>query len=236
MDFNGKQILVVGGSSGIGLALVNMLLDSGAEVINVSRHASTEWRADVKHIGLDVLGDLSSLAEQLPAGLDGLAYCVGSINLKPFNRLTPDDFLTDYRLNVLGAVGVLQQALKALKNAGQASVVLFSTVAVKTGMTYHASIAAAKGGVEGLALSLAAELAPAKVRVNVVAPSLTDTRLAATLLNTPEKREGAAKRHPLGTFGLATDVAAAAKFLLSGSSQWITGQVIGVDGGMANLK
>jgi 3-oxoacyl-[acyl-carrier protein] reductase len=236
MSFAGKNILIVGGSSGIGLALVQQLSDAGAAVYNASRHASDKWPAGVVHVELDVLGDTAALAEKLPEHLHGLVYCVGSINLKPFNRLTQDDFLNDYRLNVIGAVAVIQQALKALKSTQAASIVLFSTVAAKAGMGFHASIAAAKGGVEGLALSLAAELVPQHIRVNVIAPSLTDTPLAHALLNTPEKRDASAKRHPLGKFGSANDIAAAARFLLSDESTWMTGQVIGIDGGLSNLR
>lgn len=191
---------------------------------------------DVMHIELDVLADVSELASKLPEQLHGVVYCVGSINLKPFHRLTKDDFINDYRLNVIGAVEVIQQTLKALKASQEASIVLFSTVAAKTGMGFHASIAAAKSGVEGLAFSLAAELAPNHIRVNVIAPSLTDTPLAGALLSTPEKREASGKRHPLGKFGSADDIAAAARFLLSDESSWITGQVIGIDGGLSRLR
>jgi NAD(P)-dependent dehydrogenase (short-subunit alcohol dehydrogenase family) len=236
MSFAGKNILVIGGSSGIGLALVKQLHSAGAKVFNASRHASTDWPTGVTHIELDVLGDVGVLGAQLPEQLNGLVYCVGSINLKPFHRLTKNDFLNDYMLNVVGAAEVVQQALKSLKSAPEAGVVLFSTVAAKTGLGFHASIAAAKSGVEGLALSLAAELAPSHIRVNVIAPSLTDTPLATALLNTPEKRDASAKRHPLGKFGTADDIASAAKFLLSDESNWMTGQVIGIDGGLGKLR
>lgn len=236
MSFVNKNILIVGGSSGIGLTLVQQLCDAGATVYNASRHTANHWPTGVRHIELDVLGDVSFLADQLPEHLHGLVYCVGSINLKPFSRLTSDDFLNDYRLNVIGAVAVIQQALKALKNTPCASIVLFSSVAAKAGMGFHASIAAAKAGVQGLALSLAAELVPQQIRVNVIAPSLTDTPLAQALLNTPEKRDATAKRHPLGKFGTASDIAAAARFLLSDESTWMTGQVIGIDGGLSNLR
>jgi len=236
MSFTGKNILIVGGSSGIGFALLQQLSNAGATVYNASRRTANQWPAGVKHIELDVLGDVSSLADKLPERLHGLVYCVGSINLKPFSRLTSDDFLNDYRLNVIGAAAVIQQALKALKNTTGSSIVLFSSVAAKAGMGFHASIAAAKAGVQGLALSLAAELVPQQIRVNVIAPSLTDTPLAQALLNTPEKRDASAKRHPLGKFGAANDIAAAARFLLSDESTWMTGQVIGIDGGLSNLR
>jgi 3-oxoacyl-[acyl-carrier protein] reductase len=236
MDFEGKNILVVGGSSGIGLSLVNMLASQGAQLYNASRTKCEDWPDNLIHIPLDVLSNFDFLAEQLPANLHGLVYAVGSINLKPFSRYTEDDFINDYKLNVCGAARSIQIAYRSLKNSGAASIVLISSVAAKTGMPYHASIAAAKAGVEGLALSLAAEFASQNIRVNAVAPSLTDTSLAVNLLNTPEKREASAKRHPLGRFGKSEDIASAITFLLSEQSGWISGQVLGVDGGMGNLK
>lgn len=236
MDCKGKNILVVGGSSGIGLRLVNMLTSQGAQVYNASRTKSEEWPDGLIHIPIDILTNLDLIGNQLPEKLHGLVYAVGNINLKPFSRYTEDDFIHDYKLNVTGAVRTIQLAYRSLKNSGGASIVLLSSVAAKTGMPYHASIAAAKGGVESLALSLAAEFASQNIRVNVVAPSLTDTSLAVNLLNTPEKREASAKRHPLGRIGKPEDIAAAISFLLSDESGWISGQVLGIDGGMGNLK
>lgn len=236
MNFQEKNILVVGGSSGIGLSLVKLLHQQNANVYVVSRTASEEWPSDVKHLEADVTGSLDAVAAFLPGQLHGLVYSVGSINLKPFNRLTEEDFLNDYRINVLGAAKTIQQSVKQLKNAGGASIVLISSVAAKTGMPYHASIAAAKAAVNGLALSLAAELAAQLIRVNVVAPSLTDTPLAQNLLSSPEKREASAKRHPLGKIGQPEDISQLITFLLSEKSSWMTGQVIGVDGGLGKLK
>lgn len=233
LDFKGKNILIIGASSGIGYELAKTLIENGANVISASRTAP-EGLA-VQHITFDVLtSDGSELASI--SHLDGLAYCVGSINLKPFNRLSQDDFLKDYQLNVLGAVKVIQNALNALKKSETSSIVLFSTVAVAVGMNFHASIAAAKGAIEGLAKSLAAEFAVNKIRVNVIAPSLTDTPLAKNLLSSPEKKEASAKRHPLNRVGTTTDMASAATFLLSDEASWISGQVIGIDGGMSKLK
>jgi 3-oxoacyl-[acyl-carrier protein] reductase len=236
MNFKGKNILVVGGSSGIGLSLVKLLVKKGASVYNVSRTASAEWPGDIHHLTLDVLGEVGSIAGFLPVQLHGLVYSVGSINLKPFNRLTENDFLNDYRINVLGAVKIIQQALKSLKAAQEASIVLISSVAVRTGMSFHGSISAAKGAVEGLALSLAAELASNHIRVNVIAPSLTDTPLAQNLLSTPERKEASNKRHPLGKYGSPEDISTAIAFLLSDETNWMTGQVIGIDGGLGKLK
>ena len=236
MDFKQKNIVVAGGSSGIGLALVKQLAAAGAKVTVISRNAGTALPEDVTHIPFDFNLEDASFSGQLPEQIHGVVYSVGSINLKPFQRLKTDDFLNDFKLNVLGAVTLIQQCLKGLKAADGASVVLFSTVAAKAGMNYHASIAASKAAVEGMAISLAAEFASSKIRVNVIAPSLTNTPLAQHLLNTPEKQEASAKRHPLGKFGQPDDMASAAKFLLSDESSWITGQIISVDGGLSTLR
>ena len=233
-NFSSKNILIVGGTSGIGAALAQQAADAGGNVFTASRRA--EGLGIGTHISFDATGDTGVLAASIPDVLHGLVYAPGTINLKPFARLTDDDFRHDFEVNVLGAVRVIRACLAALKRAEGASIVLFSTVAAAVGMPFHASIAAAKRGVEGLALSLAAEVAAQKIRVNVVAPSLSDTPLAGTLLSTPEKREAGAKRHPLGRVGSADDAAAAAMFLLSEESNWMTGQIMGVDGGMSTLR
>jgi NAD(P)-dependent dehydrogenase (short-subunit alcohol dehydrogenase family) len=163
-------------------------------------------------------------------------YCPGSINLKPFHRFSIDEFKNDFEINLLGAVKTIQAALPALKKANGSSVVLFSTVASQLGMPFHASVASAKSAVEGLAKSLAAEYATNGIRVNVVAPSLTDTPLAEKLLSSPEKREASDKRHPLGRVGNPEDIAATVAFLLSEKTAWVTGQILHVDGGMGALK
>lgn len=227
--------LVIGGSTGIGLALVEKLIADGHDVIAVSRHRG-ELPLEATFIELDILGDVAVLKDHLPETIHGLAYCPGTINLKPFSRLTADDFRKDYEVNVIGAVKIIQQVLPQLKASKQASILMFSTVAAKAGMGFHASIAAAKSAIEGLTVSLAAEFAASKIRVNTLAPSLTDTPLAASLLATPERREASEKRHPLGRVGTAEELAEAAYFLLSEKSSWITGQVIGIDGGMSTLK
>jgi len=236
MTFEGKNILIVGGSSGIGLSLVKLLHQQNANIYVVSRSSSEVWPNNVHYLKADVTGDLDAVEMFLPQQLHGLVYSVGSINLEPFTRLTADDFLNDFQLNVLGAARIIQKAMKPIKNADGSSIVLISTVTAKTGMPYHARIAAAKGGVEGMALSLAAELAYQQIRVNVVAPSLTDTQLAQNLVNTPEKREASAKRHPLGKIGQPEDIGRLTAFLLSDESSWMTGQVIGLDGGLGKLK
>lgn len=217
--------LIIGGTSGIGLALTQLLEQHGHTAISASRTGAIHYNATT---------DLMDLS-QLPATLDGLVYCPGSINLKPFHRLTEQDFIDDYTINVIGAVKTIQRVLPALKNSAQSSIVLFSTVAVAQGMSFHASVAASKGAVEGLTKSLAAEFAP-KIRVNCIAPSLTDTPLAAKLLGNDEKRKASAERHPIKQIGSAEDIAQLAFFLLTEQSKWMSGQVIGLDGGMSSLR
>lgn len=227
--------LVIGGSSGIGLELAKKLLNQGHNVYAASRHKG-DLPNEAKFIELDVLENIESLKLALPEKIDGLAYCPGTINLKPFGRLKEEDFLNDYKVNVLGAVKVIQSVFNNLKNAGNSSIVLFSTVAVQQGMGFHASIAAAKGAIEGLTKSLAAEFASIKIRVNAIAPSLTATPLASQLISTPERKEASDKRHPLGRIGTAEELADAAYFLISPQSSWITGQILGIDGGMSSIR
>lgn len=227
-----SNYLIVGGTRGIGRALAVHLLAQGHNVNIWARE-----QAEVPGATLAINNPAEQLPDtsELPEVLDGLVYCPGSINLKPFARLTPDDFLQDFNINLLGAVRSLQAVAPRLKKSPHASVVLFSTVAVAMGMPFHASIAASKGAVEGLVKSLAAEWAPA-MRVNAIAPSLTKTSLAEKLVNSPEKLEAAAKRHPLQQVGEAEDIAAMAAFLLSPHARWMTGQVIAMDGGMSAVK
>ena len=229
-----KTYLIIGASSGIGACIAEQLREKGAIVFTASRH---EDMINVEHhILFDVQNADYQSFTRLPDILDGVVYCPGTINLKPFNRLTMADFQSDFEINVLGAVGVLQAVLPRLKKSETASVVLFSTVAVQTGMSFHASVAAAKGAIEGLTRALACEFAPFKVRVNAIAPSLTDTPLAKNLLSTDEKRDASNRRHPLGRYGTPDDVASVATFLLSDNATWITGQILGIDGGLGRLK
>jgi len=230
-----KNYLIVGGTSGIGLELVNQLSTAGANVFVVSRtDKNLEGLSNVEHIEGDVTQE-DFERDGLPDSLDGLVYCPGSISLKPFRSLKAPQFMEDLNVNLLGAVRVLQATQRLLKKGSNPGVVLFSTVAVKQGMAFHASIAAAKGAVEGLTRSLAAEWAP-KIRVNCIAPSLTQTPLAERLLSSPEKVEASANRHPLKKVGDAGEIAALALFLLSKNSSWISGQVIAADGGLSALR
>lgn len=231
-----KNVLIIGASRGIGLHTATVLKNEH-HVFAIARHKSEELEAlNVPFYQVDVVnGDLDTITD-VPTELNGLVYCPGSINLKPFSRFTEKDFKEDFEQNLLGAVRCIQHFLPALKKAGESSIVLFSTVAVKVGMPFHASVAAAKGAVEGFARSIAAELAGSNIRVNVIAPSLTDTPLAAGLLNTDQKKEAAAERHPLKRIGSVNDIAGMVKFLLSDESSWITGSVLPVDGGLGALK
>jgi NAD(P)-dependent dehydrogenase (short-subunit alcohol dehydrogenase family) len=231
-----KDFVVIGGSSGIGLEITRRLTAMHHGVTVISRSGEQMHAlGDVSHVTIDVVRDVIDAAS-LPEQIQGLVYCPGSIRLRPFHRLKTDDFLADFQINLLGAVKSIQACLPGLKKADSpASIVMFSTVAVKTGMPFHASIASAKGAVEGMTRSLAAELAPA-IRVNAIAPSLTDTNLAKTLLSDDGKRSAAAERHPLKRFGHAGDMAAAAVFLLDDSASWVTGQIIAVDGGMGSVR
>jgi NAD(P)-dependent dehydrogenase (short-subunit alcohol dehydrogenase family) len=231
-----KNIFIVGGSSGIGLELVKVLSDDRHEIYVGSRTADTLVEIPgVHHIPMDVAAEKLDL-ETLPETLQGLVYCPGTIVLKPFQRLTIDDFKKDFNINLLGAVKVIQGCIKQLKKSQTgATIVLFSTVAVKTGMPFHASVASAKAAVEGLTRSLAAEFAP-RIRVNAIAPSLTDTPLAINLLSSEEKRKASADRHPLKRVGISLEIAQSAAHLLSDAGAWITGQVLTVDGGMSALR
>lgn len=230
-----KNYLVVGGTSGIGLEVVKQLAAEGANLFVLSRtNKNLDGIANVQHLEGDVTQDDLTL-EGLPDRLDGLVYCPGSINLKSFRSLKAPQFQEDFNVNLLGAVRVLQATQRPLKKGTNPGIVLFSTVAVRQGMPFHASIAAAKGAVEGLTRSLAAEWAPA-IRVNCIAPSLTHTPLAEKLLSSPEKIEASANRHPLKKVGDASELAALTVFLLSEKSSWISGQIIGADGGLSTLR
>lgn len=228
-----SKYLVIGASSGIGLASAQQLAAEGHQVIGTyfktSDYPST---SGVQMHPLDVTNAALDLSF-VTGPIDGVVYCPGSINLKPFKRITPEEFQEDFNLQVLGAVKVIQGMLSLLSD--KASVVLFSTVAVQTGFTFHSQVAASKGAIEGLTKALSAELAP-KVRVNCIAPSITDTPLASKLLSSDDKKAANAQRHPLKKIGEASDLAHMTSFLLSEKAQWMTGQIIHLDGGMSSLR
>ena len=230
-----SSYLVVGGSSGIGKTIVNQLVDEGHRVFATYFSHRFESGNDMLSTHyLDVLQDEVEM-DFLPEQLDGLVYCPGTINLKPFARIKPQTFRDDYEIQFLGAVKTIQAAIPRLKKPEQSSIVLFSTVAVQTGFNFHSIVSSSKGAIEGLTRSLAAEFAP-KIRVNCIAPSITETRLAAGLLNTDEKKEASAGRHPLKRIGHPADIGQMAAFLLTAKSGWVTGQVFHVDGGISTLK
>ena len=230
-----KNYLIIGGSSGIGLSIVNQLIDKGHQVYSTyNSNSEDKLNPKAHYFKHNVLSDSLS-SEDFAPNLDGLVYCPGSINLKPFKRLKENELIDDFKLNASGAVKSIQSALPALIKNGKASIVLFSTVAVGTGFNFHTQVSMCKGAIEGLSISLAAELAP-KVRVNVISPSLTQTKLADKLLNTEQKIEANKMRHPLKQIGVPSDIANLASFLLSDDASWITGQNITIDGGISKLK
>ena len=227
-----KNILLIGGSYGIGLAIAQEIQNEN-NVFVASRTNENLSGLNVTHIPFDASSDILDTSK-LPAVIDGLVYCPGSINLRPFKGLKPEAFETDLQINFISLVKVIQAVLPNLTAEEQSSIVLFSSVAASMGMPFHTSVAAAKGAIEGFAKALAAEYAP-KIRVNVIAPSLTDTPLADKFLNNETKQEKSAERHPLKRFGKPEDSAQMATFLLSDKSSWISGQIFHVDGGMSTL-
>jgi NAD(P)-dependent dehydrogenase (short-subunit alcohol dehydrogenase family) len=231
-----KNIFVVGGSSGIGLEIVKKLRVDQSEIYVGSR--TSEFLSDypdIHHLSTDITEEIPEL-DGLPDVVHGLVYCPGTIVLKPFQRLTMADFRNDLEINLLGAVKIIQSCLKRLKKSPTgASILLFSTVAVKVGMPFHASVASAKAAVEGLTRSLAAEFAP-RIRVNAIAPSLTNTPLAESLLSNEERQKASAERHPLKRIGDPQEIAGFAQHLLSDEGSWITGQIFYIDGGMSSIR
>jgi NAD(P)-dependent dehydrogenase (short-subunit alcohol dehydrogenase family) len=228
-----KNILIIGASSGMGKQLALQLSSEN----HVFATYMKSFSADLENVSfhyLDVLSPQPDI-DFIPDILHGFVYCPGSITLKPFSKLSLNDFESDFQINFLGIVKLLHQILPNLRRAEQASVVLFSSVAVQLGMPFHSSIAASKGAIEGFTRAMAAEFSP-KIRVNAIAPSLTDTPLAESLINTEVKLMNMASKHPLQRIGKPEDIAHMVEFLLSNKSSWITGQIFHIDGGMGVIK
>jgi len=225
-----KTFIIIGGSKGIGNAILNSLINNN-KVINISRTKPEITHNHLTHYSCDVIIDKLPEIEKA----DGLVYCLGSINLKPISRLSIEDFKNDFKINVLGAVKCIQSYLPILKNGNKPSIVLFSTVASKLGMPFHASIATAKSGVEGLVKSLGAELAPT-IRINAIAPTVTDTDLASKLLRNDKMIENITERHPLKKILNPEEVAEMATFLLSDKTASISGQIFKMDCGIVSFK
>lgn len=229
-----STFLVVGGSSGIGLELTNQLAAAGHTVHATYNTHAIENAGNIHYHNINVLDENINL-DFLPVSIEGIVYCPGAISLRPFNRISADDFIKDYTLQVVGAVKIIQAALPKLKESKNGSIVLFSTVAVQLGLNFHSLVASSKGAIEGLTKALAAEFAPT-IRVNCIAPSLTNTPLAASLLNSEQKIDANAQRHPLKRVGTPMDIANAVEFLLTDKSSWVTGQILSIDGGMSTIK
>ncbi len=225
-----KTILIIGGSKGIGKAISTTLLDT-CNVINISRSKPEFEHQNLTHYSCDILTD------ELPdlESVDTLIYCPGSINLKPFERLKIEDFKSDYDINFIGAVKTIQKYLPNLKQAENSSILLFSTVASKLGMPFHASVASVKSAVEGLVKSLAAEYAP-KIRINAIAPTVTDTNLASKLLRNERLKDQMIERHPLKKYLSPEEVAEMAAFLISEKSASMSGQIFEMDCGITTFK
>ncbi len=229
-----KNYLIIGGSTGIGKALTDILSEEGNVYSTYNNTDSTIEKPSIAYHHLDITNE-DIVLEDLPDEIHGLAYCPGSINLKPFKRIKPSQFIQDFELQVMGAIRVIQKVLPNLLASKNSSILLFSTVAVQQGFNYHSLVSVSKGAIEGLTRALAAEYAPT-IRVNAIAPSITDTPLASRILGSDEKKEANANRHPLKSIGNPENIAQLGAFLLTNRSSWITGQIMHADGGMSSIK
>lgn len=227
--------LIIGASSGIGQEIAKQQADLGHSITaTYHKNYPTLQHPNIRYHQFDVMNDIS-ITNIIPEGLNGLVYCPGSIQLRPFERIKTIDFELDFQLQVMGAIKILQNVMPILKKSSNASVLLFSSVAAQTGFNFHSQVSISKGAIEGLTRALAAEYAPS-IRVNCIAPSLTHTPLSASLLNNEQKLEANANRHPLKRVGSTQDIAHMAGFLLSENASWITGQILKVDGGISTIR
>ena len=225
-----RHILIIGGTKGIGKAIIDLLIEEN-KITCMSRNVSDYNHKNYNHIQLDATLDNFPDLEKI----DSLVYCPGSINLKPISTLSIEDFRNDFELNVIGAVKSIKKYLPHLKKGDNPSILLFSTVATKLGMPYHASVSASKSAIDGIVKTLGAELAP-KIRINAIAPTITNTELASKILRNEKVIENMIERHPLKKILSANEVAKMAKFLISEDGSSISGQIINMDAGIVSFK
>ena len=225
-----RHILIIGGTKGIGKAIIDLLIEEN-KITCMSRNVSDYNHKNYNHIQLDATLDNFPDLEKI----DSLVYCPGSINLKPISTLSIEDFRNDFELNVIGAVKSIKKYLPHLKKGVNPSILLFSTVATKLGMPYHASVSASKSAIDGIVKTLGAELAP-KIRINAIAPTITNTELASKILRNEKVIENMIERHPLKKILSANEVAKMAKFLISEDGSSISGQIINMDAGIVSFK
>ena len=235
-----KKILVFGGSGSIGKALAFKLKEMNYSPIILSRNEdelkniSNEIKCDYRVCDVLNIDRIKEISDEFKDIIHGIAYCVGSINLKPLKNTNDDDFLNSFKINTLGAINVIKLNQETLsKNKG--SILLYSTIAVKQGFTNHTVVSTAKGALEGLTLSLAAEFAP-KIRVNCIAPSLTDSKMTQNIISNVSIKKAIENMHPIPKIGSGDDFSDIGSFLLSDKNSWITGQIFHIDGGRSTLR
>jgi NAD(P)-dependent dehydrogenase (short-subunit alcohol dehydrogenase family) len=230
-----SNIVVIGSSSSIGKAIIESLLEDNNTYIYLYGRKNPEVQNNnLQYFQLDITKENID-TKSLPEAVDGVVYLPGTINLKPFRTIKAEHYVEDFSINVLGAIKTIQTLYPKLRKSEHPSIVLFSTVAVQTGLSFHSQVSVSKGAIEGLTRALAAEFAP-KIRVNAIAPSLTKSDLSEHLINDENKLKASENRHPLKRIGQPEDIANMANFLLSKKSSWISGQIMHVDGGMSAIK